>query len=120
MAKYQKKPSLADLARRRGQSVLEVLQDWGLGGLEGEAFELALKKRCLKEGVDGSGVALAKPALKSALVELPKKAPAPVVKSDVKSDKKAVKGKVTSDEPAASDKHDGVDPVAPAGPEDPA
>lgn len=118
MAKYQKKASLADLARRRGQSVLEVLSDWGLAGMSGEAFELALKKRCLKEGVDGSGVALPKvEAPKNALVDLSAK---PVTKSDAKVEKKPVKGKVILDEPAASDKHDGMDPVAPAGPKDPA
>lgn len=113
-AKYQKKPSLADVARRRGQSILEVLSDWGLDPTA-DGFAEALARRCLKEGVQPVQIEVAKPeAPKNALVQLPKKESASIV------GKKSRKGKVTLDEPGASDEHDRLDPHATTGSEDPA
>jgi hypothetical protein len=110
--KYQKKPSLADVARRRGQSILEVLSDWGLDPSDAD-FLAALAKRCLKEGVQPVQIEIAKSETpKNALVQLPKKESAPTV------GKKLRKSKVTLDEPGASDEHDRLDPLATPGPED--
>lgn len=98
--KYQKKPSLADVARRRGQSILEVLSDWGLDP-SGDGFADALAKRCLKEGVQPVQIDIAKPeAPRNALVQLPTKESAPTF------GKKSRKSKVTLDEPGSSDEHD--------------
>lgn len=100
-AKYQKKPSLADVARRRGQSILEVLSDWGLDP-SADGFADALAKRCLKEGVQPVHIEAPKPETpKNALVQLPAKESSQTV------GKKSRKGKVTLDEqPGASDEHD--------------
>lgn len=102
--KYQKKPSLGDVARRRGQSILEVLSDWGLDP-SADGFAESLKKRCLKEGVqplEVEAVASTPPIEqpRNALVQLPKQESAPTLA------KKVRKSKVTLDEPAASDEHD--------------
>ena len=102
--KYQKKPSLGDVARRRGQSILEVLSDWGLDP-SADGFAEALKKRCLKEGVQPLEVEVVAPAPtveqpRNVLVQLPKQENAPP------ATKKVRKSKVTLDEPAASDEHD--------------
>ncbi len=125
MAKFQNKPSLADVARRRGQSLSDVLNEWGFNVFEHvdaggtlEGFNARLRKRCLAEGVQPleyseiKETVIARP--KNALVQLPAKA-------DDNVGKKRRKGKVvTPDGAVAGDEHDGVDPGAPAGPEDPA
>ncbi len=115
MPRFQNKPSLADVARRRGQSIFEVLTDWGINlNLSENEFDAVLQKRCLKEGVKYVKVERAqKPILKNALVELPKQ------ESVVAVGKKVRKSKVTLDESAACDEHVRVDPHAPSGPKDP-
>ncbi len=121
MARYQKKTSLADVARRRGQSVLDVLKDWGLLDVKDLAtFSAQLHKRCLKEGVQEPEIGA---ELMVMFVE-----DKPAKNEDVQPSlqqnaptggKKSRKGKVTLDEPLASDEHVGVDPHVPSGPEDP-
>ena len=122
MARYQKKPSLADVARRRGQSVLDILKDWGLLDIKDLAtFSAQLHKRCLKEGVQ-------EPEIGDELMVMFVEAE-PVKTEDVQPlaqqnastvGKKSRKGKFTLDEPTASDEHGGVDPNVPPGPKDPA
>lgn len=115
MPRFQNKPSLADVARRRGQSILDVLKDWGIDvDFTDDEFDAALQRRCTKEGVRYSKVERAqKPTLKNALVELPKQESATTV------GKKTRKSKVTLDESVASDEHVGVDPSTPSGPKNP-
>jgi hypothetical protein len=124
LPKYQKKPTLADVAAKRNQTLEQLLGEWAVTSID----ELA--KRCKREGVGFPAdfafpvsadkpkpAAIAPepkpepPAPKNALVDLAK------AKADDAS-KKARKGKLTSDEPSASDEHLGVDPGATAGPED--
>jgi len=118
MARYVNKPNLADVARRRGQSIFEVLEDWGIDIALPEAeFDVEVQKRCTKEGVRYEKVE--RPSMKTStpkkivVVEPPKES-APVV------GKKVRKSKVTLDEPVAGDEHVGVDSDAPFGPKDPA
>ena len=122
-AKYQKKPTLESVAARRNQSLAQLIAEWGVTSVED------LMKRCKREGVDipadftfafsGGDKDVhvnfrveVKPPVKNALVDLSKE-------SEEVAGKKAKKGKLTSDEPAASDEHVGVDPRATAGPKDP-
>ncbi len=126
MAKYQSKPTLESVAVRRNQTLAQLVADWGVTSLD----ELA--KRCRREGVATptnftfavSDVAKAqpkadvkaeeaKPIVKNALVELPKE-------SEELFGKKVKKGKLTLDEPVASDEHVGVDQVSAPRPKNPA
>jgi len=129
MAKYQSKPTLESVAARRNQTLVQLLADWAVTSVDD------LTKRCKREGVampanftfavsDVKEIkdvvhakmdvkVEAKPAVKNALVELPKE-------SEEVAGKKAKKGKLTPDEPAASDEHVGVDPRPAPGPKDPA
>lgn len=124
MAKYQNKPTLESVAARRNQTLAQLITDWGVTSVE------ALMKRCKREGVAmPADFAFAvsggdkdvhvsfrvevKPPVKNALVELPKE-------SEELAGKKAKKGKLTPDEPIASDEHVGVDPRAAAGLKNPA
>ncbi len=130
MAKYSNKPTLESVAARRNQSLAQLVAEWGVTSVED------LMKRCKREGVAMPAdftfavsvkeatkdvvhadihitVPEAKPSVKNALVDLSKE-------SEEVAGKKAKKGKLTPDEPAASDEHVGVDTRAPAGPKDPA
>lgn len=129
MAKYQPKPTLESVAARRNQTLAQLIADWAVTSVDD------LAKRCRREGVAMPAdftfavsvvketkeavhanvdvkVEEAKP-VKNALVDLSKE-------SEEVAGKKAKKGKLTPDEPAASDEHVGVDTRAPAGPKDPA
>lgn len=106
--KYQQKPSLADVARRRGQSIFELLEEWGLDASKlddasVDEYNAQLRKRCVVEGV--TPVEFGAASVRNALVQLPAK------ESVDTAGKKRRKGKVvTHDDAAASGEHDGVDP----------
>lgn len=122
MARYQKKTNLADVARRRGQSILDILKDWGLLDIKDLAtFSAQLHKRCLKEDVQTPEIGdelmivfVEDEPVKNEEVQASSQQNAPTV------GKKSRKGKVTLDESIASEDHGGVDPYVPSGPKDPA
>lgn len=121
MAKYQKKPELADVASRRGQTMEQLLTEWGVKTL-GE-----LAKRCKREGVGlpaGFTFAFsADPKPKSEPTppkESPRNALVEIRKDSLEDQKKAKKAKVNGDEPAVSPEHVRVVPAKPSDAEDPA
>jgi len=115
MPRFQNKPSLADVARRRGQSIFDVLKDWGVDvSLPDEEFDAALQKKCLKEGVKYAPVEREQKPVEKALVEPSKQESVSTV------GKKSRKTKITLDESPASEEHLGLDPRAASGFKDPA
>lgn len=114
MAKYQKKLTLEAVAARRNQTLAQLIAEWGVTTVED------LTKRCKREDVDAptdftfaipAVKTVEKPPVKNALVDLSKE-------SEELAAKKAKRGKLTSDEPTASDEHVGVVTRVPSGPKD--
>lgn len=106
MPRYQKKPTVADVARRRNQTVEQLIAEWGVTSTE------ALKERCRREGVEVPKDF----ALAPAAAFKPPRAPEPTETTG----RKTRKSKVTLDDPSASLKRDGLGPEPTAGPSDPA
>jgi hypothetical protein len=113
MVKYQQKPSLADVARRRGQSISDILNEWDLDvfkcidkGMTLNEYNTQLKKRCQIEGVleidEIKEAAIMR--VKNALVELPTKE-----NTDITSKKRRKSKVIIHDDAATSEEHNGVD-----------
>ncbi len=92
MARYQNKPTLIDLATRRGQNLEQLLRDWGITTHE----QLVVK--CKREGLEMSDHVFTTIQVPVVVAPLERLIDEPVdIKNDVK--KKRNKSRFTLDEP---------------------